>query len=79
MKADLSLAAERLAKENSGSVIAVVDATIHRKLSEKFEISGFPTLKYFENGIFKTAYNGKRISDELYSFVKGGGTTKDEL
>lgn len=79
MKADLSLAAERLAKENSGAVIAAVDATIHRKLSKQFDIAGFPTIKYFENGVFKTEYNGKRISEDLYNYVKSGGTTKDEL
>lgn len=79
MKADLSLAGERLAKENSGAVIAAVDATIHRKLSKQFDIAGFPTIKYFENGIFKSEYNGKRTSEDLYNFVKGGGTTRDEL
>lgn len=79
MKADFSLAAERLAKDSNGAVIAAVDATVHRKLSERFDVSGFPTLKYFENGVFKSDYNGKRSTDDLYGFVKSGGTTKDEL
>lgn len=80
MKADLSLAAERLAKDNDGSVIAAVDATVHRKLSERFDVSGFPTIKYFENGAFRSDYNGKRSEAEIYAFVTGGGVTaKDEL
>lgn len=79
MKADLSLAAERVAKENIGAVIAAVDATVHRKLSERFDIGGFPTIKYFENGVFKSDYNGKRNTDEIYSYVKSGGMAKDEL
>lgn len=79
MKGDLSLAAERLAKDNDGSVIAAVDATVHRKLSERFDVSGFPTIKYFENGVFRSDYNGKRSSNDIYNFVKSGGTTKDEL
>lgn len=79
MKADLSLAAERIVKDNNGAVIAAVDATVHRKISERFNVSGFPTIKYFENGIFKSDYNGKRISDEIYEYVKSGGQKKDEL
>lgn len=79
MKGDLSLAAERLAKENIGAVIAAVDATVHRKLSELFDVSGFPTIKYFENGVFKSDYNGKRNADEIYGYVKSGGIAKDEL
>lgn len=79
MKGDLSLAAEHLMKDDNGAVIAAVDATIHRKLSERFDIGGFPTIKYFENGIFKSDYDGKRGADDIYSFVKSGGTTKDEL
>lgn len=73
------MAAERIAKDDNGAVIGVVDATIHRKLSERFDVSGFPTIKYFENGIFKSDYNGKRSADDIYGFVKSGGTTKDEL
>lgn len=79
MKGDFSLAAERLAKDDNGAVIAAVDATVHRKLSERFDVGGFPTIKYFENGIFKSDYNGKRSSDDIYGYVKSGGTTKDEL
>lgn len=80
MKPDLSLAAARLAKDHDGSALAAVDATIHRKLSKQFDVSGFPTIKYFENGVFKSDYNGKRTADDIYAFVKGGGkTTKDEL
>ncbi len=79
MKADLSLAAERLVKDNNGAVIAAVDSTIHRKLSERFDVSGFPTIKYFEKGIFRSDYDGKRFADEIYNYVKSGGATKDEL
>lgn len=80
MKPDLSLAAERLIKDNNGAILAAVDATINRKISGRFDIGGFPTLKYFENGILKSDYNGKRSADDLYSFVTSGGIgTKDEL
>lgn len=79
MKGDLSLAAERLVKENNGGVIVAVDATVQRKLSERFDIGGFPTIKYFENGVYKSDYNGKRVSDDIFNFVNSGGLTKDEL
>lgn len=33
-----------------GIVLASVDATVEKKLSEKFAIKGFPTLKVFRGG-----------------------------
>lgn len=80
MKPQFSEAAKRVAKDKIG-VLAAVDATTSEALSKKFSIQGFPTLKYFENGIFKADYEGKRTADDLYNFVKnsGKGTKKDEL
>ncbi|XP_030065079.1 protein disulfide-isomerase A5 [Microcaecilia unicolor] len=51
MKPEYEQAAEVLhSSEDSPGVLAAVDATASKALAEKFHISGFPTLKYFENG-----------------------------
>ncbi|XP_075037249.1 protein disulfide-isomerase A5 [Mixophyes fleayi] len=50
MKPDYEKAAETLHAESGAGVLAAVDGTVHRALSERFHISGFPTVKYFENG-----------------------------
>lgn len=79
MKAAFSEAAERLVKTKAGT-IAAVDATVNSMVSEKFGIKGFPTLKYFESGTFKSDYTGKRTADDLFAFVRNAGPpTKDEL
>lgn len=68
-----------MAEEKSGS-IGAVDATVHENLAREFNIKGFPTLKYFKNGSFKSDYNGKRTAEDIYKFVKSdGSSSKDEL
>lgn len=80
MKPQYSEAAKRVANDKIG-LLAAVDATVSEALARKFSIQGFPTLKFFENGVFKKDYEGKRTPDDLYNFVKNGGkgSSKDEL
>lgn len=37
--------------------LAKVDTTIHKKLAEKFNIKGFPTLTFFKDGV-ESEYKG---------------------
>merc|ERR1712183_971738 len=71
-------AATTLAEESSAVKLGKVDATIHKKLGEKFEIRGFPTLKFFKNGI-PQEYSGGRTADTIVSWVekKSGPAAKD--
>lgn len=80
MKPQYSEAAKRVAADKVGA-IGAVDATVHENLAREFNIKGFPTLKYFKNGSFKSDYNGKRTVDDIYNFVKNDGASsgKDEL
>ena len=48
-------------------VLAAVDCTIQVKTAAKYDISGYPTLKYFDNGM-ATEYEGGRSKEELTSF-----------
>ncbi|XP_038606569.1 protein disulfide-isomerase A5 [Tachyglossus aculeatus] len=51
MKPEFEKAAEELhAQGESPGVLAAVDATVNKAVSERFHVSGFPTVKYFENG-----------------------------
>ncbi|KAG0028482.1 hypothetical protein BGZ82_008423 [Podila clonocystis] len=52
-------------------LIAKVDADVHRSLGSRYSISGFPTLKWFPNGINGKPedYSGGRDLDSLVSFV----------
>lgn len=78
MKPAFSEAAQKLAEQNVGR-LAAVESSANPALFAKYNIKGFPTLKYFENGTYVKDYDGKRTADDIYNFVKNGGNIKDEL
>ncbi|XP_063704106.1 protein disulfide-isomerase A5 [Culicoides brevitarsis] len=63
------------------SKIAAVDCTVHKKLSERFEIRGFPTLKLFSKGQLKAEYDGKRTAEAIVEYMKATDkqSKRDEL
>lgn len=62
-------AAEKLSKEDPPIALAKVDTTEQKKLGERFEIRGFPTLKWFVNQE-PQEYSGGRTADEIVNWVK---------
>lgn len=82
MKPSYSLAALQMKQEHIHGVLATVDATVNPKLSNKFNILGFPTLKYFNNGKFVSDYDRKRNAEDIKNFMKlppPVSADKDEL
>ena len=65
---EYAAAAQLLAKEDPPISLAKVDATEQKGLSEKFEIQGFPTLKWFRKGE-ALEYTGGRSKDTIVSWV----------
>lgn len=78
MKPQFSEAAKKLADEGSG-LLAAIESSTSPNLFAKYGIKGFPTLKYFENGVYVKDYSGKRTAEDIYNFVKHNGSGKDEL
>ncbi|XP_076459256.1 protein disulfide-isomerase-like [Babylonia areolata] len=66
---EYSKAAEQLQKEESDIKLAKVDATIEKNLQSKFEIRGFPTLKFFRSGK-ASDYSGGRQSADIVNWLK---------
>jgi len=62
-------AAEILARENPPQYLAKVDATQHGDLAKKFDVSGYPTLKFFVDGV-PQEYNGGRTEPEIVSWLR---------
>eukprot|EP01067_Filipodium_phascolosomae_P009356 Filipodium_phascolosomae@DN833_c0_g1_i1.p1 len=61
---------EKAAKELKGEVaLAKVDATVENELSSKFEVSGFPTMKFFKKGVAKD-YDGGRTADAIVTWLR---------
>lgn len=53
----------------SPGVLAAVDSTLHKSVGDRFKISGFPTLKYFEKGEDKFTLPQLRSKDKIIEFM----------
>jgi len=62
-------AAGLLTEKDSPVKLAKVDATEEPKLAEKFEVRGYPTLKFFKNGK-PMEYGGGRTAETIISWVE---------
>jgi len=61
-------------------VIAEVDADKHKELGSRFDVHGFPTLKFFPKGSSTPEdYNGGREADDIISFVNGKAGTNAKV
>lgn len=62
-------AAKALKDDGSPIRLAKVDATEETALGERFEVRGYPTLKFFRNGK-PSDYKGGRTSEEIISWLQ---------
>merc|ERR1711910_44051 len=62
-------AAGILAEKDSPIKLGKVDATEESSIAEKFEVRGYPTLKFFKNGK-PVEYGGGRTADTIVSWVE---------
>lgn len=63
-------AAEALEEEGLKSKLANVDATVEKDLGTEFDVSGYPTLKYFVDGEAQE-FDGGRKKDDFVGFLRG--------
>ena len=59
----------------SPEVASQADADAHRSLGEKFDVTGFPTLKFLPRGKAPTkdnaeVYNGARTAEGMLAFLQ---------
>jgi len=62
-------AAKQLADEGSEIKLASVDATIEQDLAQKYDVKGYPTIKFFSDGT-TLEYTGGRSQDDIVNWLK---------
>jgi len=61
----------------SNVVVASVDADAHKELGGRFDVHGFPTLKWFPKGsLTPEDYNGGRSIEEINTFIENKSGVK---
>jgi protein disulfide-isomerase A1 len=72
-------AAKQLADSKSDIKLASVDATIEHELAQRYDVKGYPTMKFFSDGT-TFEYTGGRTQDDIVSWLKKKtGPVADEL
>jgi len=63
---------EEVAKQLKGEInVSKIDVTANRDIGTRFEIKGFPTIKFLSKGNLYT-FKGRRSAQEIIEFVRGG-------
>ena len=70
MKPEFVKAAEAMVTMGVNGKLAAVDATKEPKLGKRFEVKGYPTVKYFKNGEFAFDAGAARKEKEIIDFMK---------
>jgi len=65
---EYAAAAKILGEKTPPQYVAKVDTTVQEKLGKRFDIKGFPTLKWFVNGKDEE-YTGGRTTDTIVSWI----------
>lgn len=75
---EYSKAAKKLKELNSNVFLAKVDSTVEKASAEKQQVKGYPTLKFFVNGV-ASEYTGGRTEEEILLWLskKTGPSTQE--
>jgi protein disulfide-isomerase-like protein len=78
LKPIYSKTADIIHDSNILSVLAAIDCGSSYDICKKYNIEGYPTVKFFKSGKFFRDYNKERTTEAILDFLKAN-TGKDEL
>ena len=58
----------RLTRSGKPGLLATVDAPAQRRVQDRLDIRGLPTIKLFRGGQGAAEHNGERTADALFSY-----------
>lgn len=70
MKPAYTDAARMMKEQEVGGALAAVDATKEEALGKKYDVTGFPTIKYFGSGEMLYDYGYGRTAEGLVDFMR---------
>ena len=70
LKPHFTQAADIVKSEEIPGILVAVDATSEKALAKKYEITGYPKLKYFQDGEYVYDYGFGRTMEALVQFMK---------
>lgn len=69
MKPAFSEAAKLMKEQGVPGILAAVDATKETELGKRFEVKGYPTIRYFADGVLKYEYGYGRTAEDIVKFM----------
>lgn len=78
LKPIFSEAADLIIERSISGTLSAVDCGTSADLCTKFDIKGYPSIKYFKNGKYVSDYNKERTAEAILEYLKSN-SIKDEL
>ncbi|BES97186.1 Thioredoxin [Nesidiocoris tenuis] len=69
----------KAAADSKTVTMAVVNSSFNKKITKKFDVLRFPSIKIFRRAKFIADYTGPMVAEKIVNFVKTFSSKKDEL
>ncbi|CAH8623356.1 unnamed protein product [Dicrocoelium dendriticum] len=69
LKPDFESAYKEITESRQNVLLAKVDCTVHNSLCSDHGVTGYPTLKFFSNGVLSGSYEGERNKAAIVKYV----------
>ncbi|XP_003382810.1 PREDICTED: protein disulfide-isomerase 2-like [Amphimedon queenslandica] len=79
LEPEYNKAAKMIEEGGMDFTLAKVDATVEKELAEEYKVQGYPTIKFFKNGVPREYSGGRKANDIIAWLEKSTGPVVTEL